>query len=320
MVEGSFDRWKRMPRAAYGGTARRVQVYIIERGNRGVGEDGSRCLPLGRGLRSIAETQFDPGAELHVNSTFAVVAALYIGAQGRRGGAENPGLLEDWASELAVFRRDRERQAGQLQVFGQRQPGEDLTVRADSHRFGATANDCRGSRYLQMRFDPLFAQPEPVASQHQNKQQAKHEQPAPHSSQPSGQRTSPRSCTSGSSSTPKLSWTRRRPAAISSKTSAVVASPAFSTKLACFAEKRAPPTLRPRQPAASSSCPAVRPAARSSSGFLKVEPKVLIPEGCASWRRSRIAAIVALIAVGSPRSSRNEAAATTSSEPRLELR
>ena len=40
------------------------------------------------------------------------------------------------------------------------------------------------------------------------------------------------------------------------------------------------------QPASSSSTPALRPSARSSSGFLNVEPKVLMPEGCAA-RRAR---------------------------------
>ncbi len=54
---------------------------------------------------------------------------------------------------------------------------------------------------------------------------------------------------------PKRSVTRRRPSAISAITSAVVASPWFSTKLACLSEKRAPPIRSPRQPAASSSWP-----------------------------------------------------------------
>ncbi len=79
--------------------------------------------------------------------------------------------------------------------------------------------------------------------------------------------------------------------------SAVVASPMFSTKFACFSENRAPPTRRPRQPAASSSIPAERPSARGSSGFLKVDPKVLMPEGCASLRRVLIPASVALTVV-----------------------
>src|SRR3954447_1922222 len=142
--------------------------------------------------------------------------------------------------------------------------------------------------------------------------------PAPF--KPAGRRTSPRTCTSGSSSTPKRCLTRRRPSAISSSTSAVVASPVFSTKLACFSAKPAPPRPIPRQPAASSSWPAVIPCARSSSGFLKVEPKVLMPEGCAPRRCSRIPARVALIASGSPGSSAKLARATTSSGPRLELR
>ncbi len=62
----------------------------------------------------------------------------------------------------------------------------------------------------------------------------------------------------------------------------------FSTKFACFSENLAPPTARPRQPASSSSTPALRPPARGSSGFLKVEPKVLMPDGCASWRAARM--------------------------------
>ena len=76
-----------------------------------------------------------------------------------------------------------------------------------------------------------------------------------------------------------------RPCSISSSTSLVVARPSmFSMKLACLGAKRASPTCRPLQPAASSNWPAVRPSARGSSGFLKVEPKVLMPDGCAAWR------------------------------------
>ena len=69
--------------------------------------------------------------------------------------------------------------------------------------------------------------------------------------------TSPRNWTSGSSVTPKRSCTRLRPSAIRATTSTVVASPVFSTKLACFSEKRAPPTASPRQPASSSRTPAL---------------------------------------------------------------
>src|SRR5205085_5345557 len=111
--------------------------------------------------------------------------------------------------------------------------------------------------------------------------------------------TSPRNWTSASSPTPNRSRTRRRPSAMSAITSAVVASPLFSTKFACFSEKHAPPTASPRQPAASSSMPALRPSARGSSGFLKVEPKVLIPEGWAAFRLARISARVAFTCSGS---------------------
>ena len=103
-------------------------------------------------------------------------------------------------------------------------------------------------------------------------------------------------------------------------TSAVVASPVFSTKLACFSENLAPPTASPRQPASSSRTPALRPPARGSSGFLKVEPKVLIPEGWASRRAARMSARVALTDSGGAGASANDARATTSPVPRLELR
>ncbi len=70
---------------------------------------------------------------------------------------------------------------------------------------------------------------------------------------------------------------------------------------------RAPPTVSPRQPASSSSTPALRPSARSSSGFLKVEPKVLMPDGWAALRRARMSASVAFTSAGSASSSRKEA-------------
>ncbi len=58
--------------------------------------------------------------------------------------------------------------------------------------------------------------------------------------------------------------------------------------------------VSPRQLTASSSWPADWPSALASSGLTKVEPKVLMPLGCASRRRSRIPAIVCLTASGSP--------------------
>ena len=83
--------------------------------------------------------------------------------------------------------------------------------------------------------------------------------------------------------------------------------PVFSMKLACLGEKRAPPTARPLQPASASSSPALRPFARGSSGFLKVEPNVLMPCGWASWRRARISASDAVTVATSERSSAKQA-------------
>ncbi len=53
---------------------------------------------------------------------------------------------------------------------------------------------------------------------------------------------------------------------------------------------------------------------------MNVEPKVLIPEGCAALRCERISASVALTALDSAGSSWNDARATTSRGPRFELR
>ncbi len=99
-----------------------------------------------------------------------------------------------------------------------------------------------------------------------------------------------------------------------------MASPWFCTKFACLEEKPAPPIRMPRQPAASSSCPAVRPSARGSSGFLNVDPNVLMPDGCAALRRARMSASVAFTASGTAGSSANDALATTSAGARLERR
>ena len=139
---------------------------------------------------------------------------------------------------------------------------------------------------------------------------------------PRGERsTSPRNWTSGSSSTPKRSRTRRRPSAIRAITSAVVASPMFSTKFACFSEN---PRSADREAAAAGLVEqhpgAAAPRARGSSGFLKVEPKVLIPDGCASRRAARMSARVAFTSAGSAGSRPNDARATTSPGRRFERR
>ena len=95
----------------------------------------------------------------------------------------------------------------------------------------------------------------------------------------------------------------------------VVAPPAFSTKLACLAEKRASPKARSETPAASSSSQALWPG-----GFLKVEPNVLIPFGCASQRRLRSVASAARTAAGGAGVSAKRALATISPAARAELR
>ena len=73
--------------------------------------------------------------------------------------------------------------------------------------------------------------------------------------------------------------------------------------------------------------PPHRAAARRSGprrgnrqGFMKVDPKVLIPDGCASFRLRRISPMVAFTAAGSPSARANVAAVTTSSPPRAEPR
>ena len=70
-----------------------------------------------------------------------------------------------------------------------------------------------------------------------------------------GKRTSPSVCTSGSSSTPES--LQHAPAALGHHARSrrrCSPSPVFSMKLACLGAKRAPPTVRPLQPAAASSC------------------------------------------------------------------
>src|SRR3546814_9473832 len=74
---------------------------------------------------------------------------------------------------------------------------------------------------------------------------------------------------------PLLSFTRRRTSSPSVSISALVASPVLMRKLVCFSLTCAPPTMKPRQPASSTSCQALCP-----SGFLKVEPPVFERSGC----------------------------------------
>src|SRR5581483_5033171 len=172
-------------------------------------------------------------------------------------------------------------------------------------------------------------QPQPGAAQHRqhghrSEQHAHTErQPPPGdhvSLHSAGSSTGPSTCISASSATPNRSFTRRRPSAMTAITSAVLASPWFSTKFACLAENPAPPIRSPRQPAASSSWPALRPSARGSDGFLKVDPNVLMPEGWAALRRARMSASVALTSWLLASCRAKDARATTSPGRRLERR
>src|SRR5207244_12292393 len=93
------------------------------------------------------------------------------------------------------------------------------------------------------------------------------------------------------SSIPEFALTRSRTVSPSVSMSWPVALPVLIRKLQCISDTCAPPTLRPRQPAASISFQALLPG-----GFLKVEPPVFSRIGCAvsrwvctSFMRARIA-------------------------------
>src|ERR1700754_2329389 len=81
------------------------------------------------------------------------------------------------------------------------------------------------------------------------------------------------------SSIPEFSFTRARTVSPSVSISWPVALPVLIRKLQCISETCAPPTRRPRQPAASISFQALWPG-----GFLKVEPPVFSRIGCAVSR------------------------------------
>src|SRR6202790_2830373 len=81
------------------------------------------------------------------------------------------------------------------------------------------------------------------------------------------------------SSIPQFSFTRARTVSPRLSISCPVAAPVLIRKLQCISETCAPPTRKPRQPAASISFQALFPG-----GFLKVEPPVLSRIG---WAVSR---------------------------------
>src|SRR5947199_9835006 len=81
------------------------------------------------------------------------------------------------------------------------------------------------------------------------------------------------------SSIPEFSLTRARTVSPRVSISCPVALPVLIKKLQCISDTCAPPTLRPRQPAASISFQALLPG-----GFLKVDPPVFSRIGCAVSR------------------------------------
>ena len=90
---------------------------------------------------------------------------------------------------------------------------------------------------------------------------------------------------------PEFALTRSRTVSPSVSISWPVALPVLIRKLQCISDTCAPPTRKPRQPAASISFQALWPG-----GFLKVEPPVFSRIGCAvsrwvctSFIRARIA-------------------------------
>ena len=128
-------------------------------------------------------------------------------------------------------------------------------------------------------------------------------------------------CTSGSSSTPNRSRTRGGPRPSARPRRRWWPGRGSRRSWRASRRSRAPPTVSPRQPASSSSTPALRPSARGSSGFLKVRA-----EGLDARRLGRPAAGAHVgkrglqaSAVG-VRQQRTTRAATTSRGPRLEWR
>src|SRR5262249_6575971 len=160
-----------------------------------------------------------------------VVAPFHVGAEWRRRGAEDERLFEQRAGQVALLGRFGDRQQRQRAFRRGGHPKEDGPARRHPDRGLSTADRRGRPQRLLVAFGAAPPEEDEVGpGQDEDRRRDAEQDPAPHSSQPSGQATSPRSWTSGSSTTPKRSWTRRRPSAISPSTSAVVVlAPPFST-------------------------------------------------------------------------------------------
>ena len=72
------DRW----------TARKREVYIIERTELRIGQDGRSGVPLLLGMGRVSEAQLHPTGEIHTDSAVGVEAAVHIAQKCRRGRPE----------------------------------------------------------------------------------------------------------------------------------------------------------------------------------------------------------------------------------------
>src|SRR6185437_6838488 len=107
---------------------------------------------------------------------------------------------------------------------------------------------------------------------------------------------------SHSSVTPDFALTRVRTSSPSPSMSAALASAVLMRKLQCFSETCASPRFNPRHPASSINCHALWP-----SGFLKVEPPVLVLTGWEASRSSTSLFMRARISSGAARVPSNTA-------------
>ena len=126
---------------------------------------------------------------------------------------------------------------------------------------------------------------------------------ARHARRASRPRTRPRRRSSMPRSDRTTAWT----SSASRRTSAALALPVLTMKLACFGLTMAPPTRRPLSPSSS-----MRRPAESPSGLRKTLPADFWPMGWWAWRQRRMSSSRAVMAAGSA-GSRSKTAETTTS-------
>src|SRR6266576_435704 len=87
------ERWWRMPDPSDRWTARKREVYIIERAELRIGQDGRGGAPFLRRIGRVSEAQLHPTGEIHTDSAVAVEAAVDIAQKRRRCSSEDLRLL-----------------------------------------------------------------------------------------------------------------------------------------------------------------------------------------------------------------------------------